>query len=367
MRWPRQVSLSIVFLLSVSASAGAQVVPPLAPLPKLKQELDPAHINLGRRLFFDNRLSGDATISCATCHDPKKNWTDGLALSNGYPGTLYFRNTPTVINAGLGRYLYWDGRLPTSDLATLVRDHISEAHFFQADGRLVIERLRQVPEYEQGFKSAFGGEPTYGRILDAVAAFVSSLQSTDVPFDNFLNGDSTAISDAAKRGLELFGGKAGCLQCHNGPMLSDTRFHSLGLETNQDIFKSPLRHITFRRYFRMLGVTEFSQLRQDIGLGAVTKQRSDRERFRTPTLREVAGTAPYMHGGQLATLGDVVKFYNSGGGPRTTRASELKPLGLTDAEQADLVEFLKTLSGKPIEIKPGAQPDYQLRIVGDNS
>jgi cytochrome c peroxidase len=262
--------------------------------------------------------------------------------------------------------MYWDGRLPSSDLPTLVRDHISEAHFLQADGRLVIERMRQVPEYERQFKSAYDGEPTYGRILNAVAAFVSSLTSQDIPFDKFLTGDEAAISDAARRGLEIFKGKAGCIQCHDGAMLSDSKFHSLGLNANPDIFQDPLRHVTFRRFFRTLGVPDYASMRQDAGLYCVTKVKHDRELMRTPTLREVSRTAPYMHDGQLPTLESVVSFYNSGGGPRASKDARLKPLSLTEDEQTELVEFLKTLSGKPIEVVTPNLPAYQLRKLGDN-
>ncbi len=163
-----------------------RAVVPLAPLPALAKDPDAKQAALGRLLFFDGRLSGDAKTSCSSCHDPAKGWADGIPLSKGYPGSLYFRNTPTVLNAVHGKYMYWDGRLPASDLPTLMRDHISEAHFMYADGRLLIERLRQVPAYEQGFKEAFGGEPTYGRILGSLAAFLLTLRSREVPFDLYL-------------------------------------------------------------------------------------------------------------------------------------------------------------------------------------
>lgn len=361
--------LSVLAFLSVAACnipvANSQEPPPLAPLPSADAP-DADQVALGRKLFFDPRLSGDATISCATCHDPEKGWADGLELSKGYPGSLYFRNTPTVMNVTRNRFVYWDGRLPASDMATIVRDHISEAHFMQADGRLVIEKMRQVPEYEAAFKATFGGEPTYGRILNSVAAFVASLYSTDVPFDNFLGGDKSALSESAQRGLELFRGKAGCIQCHHGAMLSDGSFHSLGLQANREIFRTPERHITFRRFYRTLGVPNYEQLRNDIGVCCVTKADHDRELMRTPTLREVSNTAPYMHDGQLATLEDVVRFYNDGGGPRASKDKLLKQLGLGDEEQNDLVEFLKSLSGKPAEFKKPELPKYELRTLGEN-
>jgi len=345
----------------------AQPVPDLsAPgsLPQTSPHPGEAHVALGRKLFFDPRLSGDATISCATCHNPKHGWADGLELSKGYPGSKYFRNTPTVVNASLGRLMYWDGRLPATDLPTVVRDHISEAHFLQADGRLVIERLRQVPAYEAEFRSAFGGEPTYGRILNAVAAFVTSLTSEDVPFDTFVKGDESAISDSARAGYDLFQGKAGCINCHSGPMFSDGSFHSLGLESNRDIFLDPQRHITFRRFFRTLGVPGYERLRQDPGLYSISKQPTDSELIRTPTLRELASTAPYMHDGQLSTLKAVVAFYNDAGGPRDTKDKLLKPLGLSDEEQASLVDFLVTLSGTLPDGTPPELPAYALRSLG---
>lgn len=340
---------------------------PLAPLPALARVPNPRQAALGKLLFFDLRLGGDASIGCVSCHDPDRGWADGMPLSAGYPGALYFRNTPTVINAVHGRYLYWDGRLPASDLPTVVRDHISEAHFLQADGRLIIERLRMIPTYDEGFNDAFGGEPTYGRILQAVTAYLQTLRSRDVPFDAYLRGDGGAISPAAKRGLQLFSGKAGCIQCHDGAMLSDGGFHNLGLPTHPDIFATPERHITFRRFFKMLGVSEYATLRDDVGLYAVTKRSEDRGRFRTPTLRELANTAPYMHDGSIGTLEEVVQFYDRGAGAAAGKDPLLRPLALTQGEIGDLVEFLETLSGSPITVDPDEvkMPLYQIRETGD--
>ncbi len=357
---------ALAVALPLTSAQEDRTVAPLAPLPALSKDPDAKQAALGRLLFFDGRLSGDAKTSCASCHDPAKGWADGMPLSKGYPGSLYFRNTPTVLNAVHGQYMYWDGRLPASDLPTLIRDHISEAHFMYADGRLLIERLRQVPAYEQGFKEAFGGEPTYGRILGSLAAFLQTLRSREVPFDRYLEGDTGAISAEAVRGLELFRQKANCIKCHPGPMLSDGRFHNLGLPTSEDIFKTPERHITFRRFFRTFGISEFAHLREDVGLYAVTKRPGDRGRFRTPSLREVSRTAPYMHDGSLATLGEVVEFYGRGGGTGSGKDPSLEPLGLTDAEKRDLVEFLKTLAGDPITVEPVEVPPYETRTLGRN-
>ena len=329
--------------------------PKLVPLHIQATRTDAALARLGKRLFFDPRLSGDATLSCATCHQPERAWTDGQALSQGYPGTLYFRNVPTLLGASHHRYFYWDGRLSGDDLPTLIRDHISEAHFMQADGRLVIERMRQIPAYQSEFREVFGGEPTYGRILNAVAAFVRTLESSAAPVDRYLAGDRGALSSASRRGLELFRGQAGCIACHHGPRLTDERFHSIGVRPNEAIFDQPLRHISFRRFFRTLGLAEYAQLRHDVGHRAVTKERRDDGLFRTPSLREVGRTAPYMHNGTLASLDEVVAFYNRGGSPLQG------PWHLSLKDQADLVAFLQALSSAPVPITPPVPAAYGLR------
>ena len=173
-------------------------------------------------LFFDYRISGDADISCSTCHVPEKGWADGEALSTGYPGTRYFRNTPTILNVAYSDYLYWDGRLGGDDLATQSRDSINDSHFLSSDGRIMVERMKQVPAYVELFEKAFG-EPSLTRITKAIAAFETTLVSRNVPFDRYLKGDGNALSAEALKGLALFTGKAGCIRCHDGPYLSDQK------------------------------------------------------------------------------------------------------------------------------------------------
>jgi cytochrome c peroxidase len=336
----------------------------LSVLPKPESTPPSPLVELGKTLFFDGRLSGDATTSCATCHDPAKAFTDGLPLSTGYPGTKYFRNTPTLINSATQAYFYWDGRMSGDDLPSLVRDHIAEAHFMQADGRLVIERLRQIPVYESGFKEITGGEPSYGKILSAVAAYVTSLRSENAPIDRYLGGDESALSESAIAGMALFKGKANCIACHHGPLLTDGKIHATGVADNEDVFSDPERHITFRRFMRTIGIGNCATLREDIGHGCVTKNASDSRTFRTPSLREVSRTAPYMHNGQIKTLTDVVAFYNAGGGDSSAKSKLLKPLDLSDEEQSNLVEFLKSLAGDPIEVSPPELPPYELRELG---
>ncbi len=364
------VARALMTLLVLTAAdvpaRGAESGPSLRPLPPPVKRYTQEQIALGKLLFFEGRISGDGSTPCASCHSPEHHWSDGQPLSKGYPGSLYFRNTPTVLNAAYRQRFFWDGRLAGSDLATLIRDHIAEAHFMNADGRLIIERLRQIPGYEKRFQVAFGREPGYGSILNALAAFVSSLRSKNAPVDRFLAGDRSSLSSAAGAGYRLFTGKAGCVQCHNGSMLSDGRLHRLGIPDNDDIYATPERHITFRRFLRTMGVPEFQHMRGDPGLYAVTKETADRGKFLTPSLREVSTTAPYMHNGMFETLDQVVDFYDRGGGEDA--GSELAALGLTDAEKKSLVAFLEALSGDRVYIDGDSLdlPAYAPRQLGEN-
>ena len=236
----------------------------------------------------------------------------------------------------------------------------------QVDGRLFPERLKQVPEYMDMFKKAFGGEPSFGRTLNAVAAFVQTVTSRNAPIDRYLTGDTSALSAEAREGLALFQGRAGCIQCHTGPLLSGQKFHALGVPENPDVFANPLRHITLRRFFRTLGAPNAENYREDPGLFGVTKDPKDWGKFRTPSLREVGRTAPYMHNGSLPTLEGVVAFYDRGGGPHRNKSPLLKPLGLTAGEKRALVEFLKSLAGDPVVVERPELPDYKPRKLGQN-
>lgn len=341
------LALTVVALAGRFAAAGPSPPPALAPLPDLKPQ-NPKQVELGKMLFFDKRMSGDADRRCGDCHDPRKGWADGIALSDGYPGTKYFRNSKTIINVAYAPYLYWDGRMGGDDLPTQVRDALVESYWHSMDGRVMLQRWKNVPEYDKRFREDMGGEPEFYRTLNAVAAFMKSLTSKNVPFDKYLKGDQNAISEQAKAGLALFQGKAGCIQCHNGPMLSDYKPHALGVPDNPAVFLEPKRHTTYRAVMKFLGVPNYMNLLEDVGHYAVTKMPTDIGKFITPSLRELTQTAPYMHNGMLATLNDVVEFYNQGGAPHPNKDPLIKPLRLTKDEKDALVAFLKTLSGDPI-------------------
>ncbi len=347
--------------------ARRHVIEPLAPLPS--QEVNAATAELGRFLFFDPRLSGDTTVSCATCHDPAMGFGDGEALGQGYPGALYFRNTPTLINATLQKRFMWDGRLDGSDITTLCRDMITESHTMNMDSRLMQERLKQVPEYLEKWKAIFGEESDpYGpKLYGVVGEFVKTLRSRNVPLDRLLKGDGGALNEKAKRGLQLFSGKANCIQCHNGAMLSDGDVHATGVPENPDVWSEPLRGITILRHYATQGVPNYMNRRSDLGHYIVTKDDRDIGKFKTAPLRDLKFTAPYMHNGAFKTLAEVVEFYDRGGGETPNKDPLLKPLKLSGKEKADLLAFLESLSGDPPAVKrPDPLPEYKLRVFGKN-
>lgn len=342
---------AMLFLMAFAwpGTDDTDATPDIGPLPELEAP-NPDQVALGKLLFFDVRLSGDASTSCASCHQPENGWSDGRDLSLAYPGSKYFRNTQTVLNMAYKRYFYWDGRLTGKDPATQVRDKITETHFMNLDGRLMQERLKQVPEYVEMFQKAFGGEPNFGRTLNAIAAFEKTLVSKNAPFD------TGKMSKQAKKGMKLFKGKAGCIKCHNGPMFSDFQPYKLSVPEHPDLLTDPERATTFRSVMKYLGVPNFENLRRDPGFFTVSKMEEDIGKFITPSLREVDLTAPYMHNGMLATLEDVIDFYDGGGG----EGSEIKPLHLSRKEKEALVAFLESLSGDLLEMEPPPIPEYQV-------
>ncbi|MBI2314035.1 MAG: c-type cytochrome [Betaproteobacteria bacterium] len=334
--------------------------PDLAPLPEAKFNKDQAE--LGRFLFFDVRLSGDAALSCSTCHDPRKGWTDGQALGKGYPASEYFRNTPTILNAAFKARFMWDGRLDGSDVGTLVRDMITEAHTMNMDSRLMQERLKQVPEYVAMWGKFRKDDINGMRVYGVVGEFVKSVVSRNVPIDRFLKGDQSALSSEAKEGYALFKGKANCVSCHNGPLGSDGKLHRTGVPENPEVWNTPLRAITMLRHYSTSGMPNYMNARTDVGSYAITKDERDIGKFATPSLRDLKYTAPYMHNGMFKTLPEVVEFYGKGGGA----GGELKPLNLSESEKRALVAFLESLSGDPVVVEVPKLPEYKARTFGKN-
>lgn len=335
--------------------------PDLAAMPEAKPG-NATMIELGKYFFFDSRISGDWGVSCASCHDPKKGWGDGMALSAGYPSMEYFRNSPTILNAKHRQRFLWDGRLDGSDAGTLVRDMITEAHTMNMDSRLMQERLQQVPEYEALWKKWRKDDINGMRVFNVIGEFVKSLETTNAPFDKFKKGDESVLTAEQKEGYALFKGKAACASCHNGPIGSDGKLHNTGVPENPEVLKNPLRTITMLRHYATSGMPNYMNARTDVGAYAITKKPEDKGKFQTAQLRDLKYTAPYMHNGMFKTLDEVVAFYNQGGG----KGSVLKPLNLSAGEQKALVAFLLSLSGDPVIVKDPGQPDMQLRTFGKN-
>lgn len=277
----------------------------------------PAKADLGRRLFVDPILSGDGNLSCATCHLPGLAWSDGRARARGAKGTDMDLRTPGLHNLAWqeGR-LGWDGKFP--DLESVAAAPITAPGNMNLPMAAVLQRLSADPAYVAAFAEAFdGGAVTQARVEAALATFQRLIVSAPGSFDRWVAGDEGAITEAAKRGFDLFNGKANCAACHEGWAFSDGSFHDIGTGRADD-----------------LGRGRFVPASQAL-----------RYAFKTPGLREVAERAPYMHDGALPSLEAVIDLYDRGGIERPSRARAIKPLGLSASEKQDLVAFLKTLSG----------------------
>lgn len=307
-----------------------------------------AKVELGKKLFFDRRLSGDGTMACVTCHDPRTGFSDGQDISQHYPTTRNWRNSPTLINVGFSKYLFDDGR--ASSLEEQALFPIMSSFEMNQNLDYVEEEIREVPEYLKEFSRAFGDEDTSReRIAMALAAFQRTLVSRNSPLDRFLNGDRNALSPEAKAGLEIFEGKGKCIDCHHGVNLADDDFHALGVPENPRHLGDARIAVTRRFVGKVSGFENYRYLSEDPGRFLVTKEDKDWKAFKTPTLREISRTAPYMHNGAFETLDEVIDFYDIGGGPGN---SELKPIGLTAGEKKSLKAFLEeALTGEEISME----------------
>ena len=353
------LAAAVVLAPAAAAAAGdtPSIWPPIGPLPE-RAAAKESLVAMGHRLFFDARISGDGGVSCATCHDPKQGFGKSVdlagavqRLSAAYPGSSHFRNAPTLVNtvykadfANVG--WSWDGHMG-ANLNDVIRNEITETAIMNMDMRIMHERLKQDPVYVAMCEENFGGDCSSGKARKAIVAFLGTLVSKDAPFD------TGEMSDAARRGREVFEGKAKCIACHNGPYFSDGEPHNTGVPENLEIFRDPVRHLTYRSILTNHGVPKMEIWRRDVGYFLVSKDYADVGRFITPTLRELKYTAPYMHNGVIDTLAGVVDFYNYGGGHEDPLAGELGQLALNDAEKSDLVAFLESLSSvTPVTVEP---------------
>ncbi len=285
---------------------------------------------LGKTLFFDPRLSGSGQIACASCHDPDLGWSDGRRVSLGHDRTPGSRNSKTIINSAFSTSFFWDGRAAT--LEDQAKFPIEDAKEMNVHIDLAIKRIKKVKGYQKLFEDAFGdGKITEDKILKAIATFERTVVSRKSKFDKFISGDSTQMSDKEILGLHLFRTKARCMNCHNSPYFSDNQFHNAGLTYYQ------------REY-------------QDLGLYNITKKNEDVGKFKTPSLREISNTGPYMHNGLFPHLRGVLNLYNAGM-PRNKRkpgqendpmfpetSPLLQKLNLSEEELQALEAFMESIS-----------------------
>ena len=281
-------------------------------------------VALGRKLFFDPQLSRDGTVACSSCHRPDHGFANADKVAKGIKGRLGTRNVPTVFNRGFGESFAWDGKATT--LEEQVLTPITNANELGNTVEAVLAMLSSNKDYVASFKAAFGEKDsavesvvTAENLGKAIAAFERTLLYAETKVDRFRSAEYEALSREARQGMWIFESRGGCWKCHNGENFSDEQFHNTGVS--------------------------FGIENRDLGRFDITKNDDDRFKFKTPTLRGVELTPPYMHDGSLATLKEVVEFYNKGGAPDDPSLdADMEPLNLTDEEVGFLVEFLKALS-----------------------
>lgn len=286
----------------------------------------PERIALGKKLFFDPRLSSDGNMSCATCHNPLFGWSDGLPTGKGFKSEVLGRASPTVINTAYNAIQMWDGR--KRDLIDQATGPLESAHEMAADLPKLVTFLNQSKGYKTAFGKAYPGEAIDLKTLaKAIAAFESTVVSNNSSFDRWLKGDKKAMTTQQVRGFRLFAdpAKGNCAICHSAPNFTDNGFHNLGLAS-------------------------YGKENPDLGRYAIRKVAILKGAFKTPTLRDITLTAPYFHDGSANTLLDVVKHYNKGGEVAQDRSANIKPLNLTDSEMADIVAFMEALTSPQVPV-----------------
>lgn len=302
MKWVWLVAIPLAMAIEVPLGLDRHV-----PTPEGKP-LRREEVELGRRLFADARLSRDGTISCASCHEATRAFSDGKAVAEGVAGRRGLRRTPRISNRAWGKSFFWDGRARSLEEQVL--------------GPIGNPREMDLEPGEAARRVGLRRE----ELQDALASYVRTIFSGNSAYDRYLAGETEAMNAAQKRGLQLFRGKAGCTSCHMGPLLSDEEFHVTGASGGGR-----------------------ASVDSDAGRGAVSQREEERGAFKTPSLRDVARTPPYMHDGSFATLRDVLRFYNEGGRARANLDVEMRRLDLSEKELEDLEAFLGALNGRIVD------------------
>lgn len=299
------------------ASLQAWLLPGTPPFPD-GNEPTPARVELGKKLFFDPRLSGDGNMSCATCHNPVLGWSDGLPTAKGVRSMVLGRATPTIINSAFNGLQMWDGR--KKSLEDQAMGPMEATVEMNMDTAALFEWLEANDEYRALFEQAYPGEGVSAdTVSKAIASFERTVISNDSSFDRWVRGEQAAMTPQQMRGFELFVGKANCEVCHSAPNFTDDGFHNIGLPS-------------------------FGAAEPDLGRYSERPLRSMKGAFKTPTLRDIERTAPYFHDGSAQTLMDVVEHYDRGGVVHDNLSPNVRALNLTDQEKRDLVAFMRALT-----------------------
>jgi cytochrome c peroxidase len=327
-------------------------------------------IALGRKLYFEPRLSKDGTVACATCHDVSRGLSDRRGTSEGIGDKLGRRNAPTIMNAALFSSQFWDGRAATlEEQAKLPIQNPIEMG--QPDGNAALAGIKNDADYQKAFKDAYGRGINFDDLARAIAAFERTLIFLDAPFDRFIAGDSKAIDDEAKAGWVIYNGKGRCTACHqissSSPIGSDNRFHNIGVSARHQDFEAlakkgldALAKDASKETIDKLALeTDLSEL----GRFVVTRNRGDIGAFKTSQVRNVGITAPYMHDGSMATLWDVIDHYNKGGEANPYLDGGIEPLALSEKEVDQLVAFLFSLTDMRFDADNKAELARQKKIA----
>lgn len=327
------LTLAAALLVQTAAVSAASTDPYLRPqaIPApTENAFTPERIALGKALFFDPRMSKSNEVSCASCHQPEHGWTDRLPTAIGHNQVKLPRATPTIINIAYNPVFNWDGKF------SALEDHamglLQNERVMSPPVAEMVAKLEKIPGYVYQFHKAYPGEGiTHKSVAKALANFQRTVVSTESPFDRWRKGDAKAVDASAKRGFELFTGKANCASCHEGFNFTDNGFHNIGV---RDTNGQP-----------------------DLGRYAMRKLDVVKGAFKTPTLRDVALTAPYMRNGIYQTLEEVVEHYDRGGDVKDNLSPNIKPLNLSAQEKSDLVAFMKSLTGTPLRVSPPQFPN----------
>ncbi len=317
--------------LSTAAGLERFAARPATP-PVSESSLNQARVALGLRLFFEPRLSAGNQMSCASCHQPGRGFSNGEPNAAGVNGQRGTRNTPTLYGVSHYQTLFWDGRSP--DLEDQALAPIQNPLEMNESLPRVVLKLSELPYYRVKFQQIFGTAITAAGIAEALASFERALQLKPSAYDRYLEGQLDALTPEQERGMILFGRQAHCATCHKGLKMTDNKFHNLGVGMHQP--------------------------QPDLGRFTVTRQPEDTGAFRTPSLRNIAQTGPYMHDGSLRTLEDVIEFYDRGGFPNPYLSHEMNPLDLSTQDKQDLLAFLRVLNSPDNLRELAALPGVQL-------